>query len=254
MAVLLLLPAMAFGWEENPKIAELFQNARIEGTFVLYDATGKKFIGHNRDRAETRYIPASTFKIANTLIGLATAAVKNVDEILPYKGPAEPFMADWGHDMGLRDAIAMSNVPIYQELARRIGKERMREGLAVLHYGNREIGNSVDRFWLDGPLEISAIEQTMFLAKLAQDALPLPKQVQKSVREIIRLEQGPDWKLFGKTGWQNAPDPGIGWWVGWVEKKSRIYVFALNISIRKPSDAAERVKLGKASLHLLGLI
>jgi beta-lactamase class D len=78
--------------------------------------------------------------------------------------------------------------------------------------------------------------------------------VQASVREILLLEEGTRWKLYGKTGWQNAPGRGIGWWVGWVEQEGREYAFALNIDINEPSDAAKRLTLGKASLKLLGLI
>jgi beta-lactamase class D len=80
--------------------------------------------------------------------------------------------------MGLRKAIAISNVPIYQELARRIGLERMHDGLVKLNYGNRGYRRQL---WLDGPLKISAVEQTEFLAKLLQETLPLPKQIQKNV-------------------------------------------------------------------------
>lgn len=252
--LILLFPAIAFGWEENPKIGKLFNDAHIEGTFVLYDVNADKIVGYNRSRAEMRFSPASTFKIANSLIGLWSSAVENVDEPLPYTGPIEPFIPEWANDMGLRRAIAISNVPIYQELARRIGLERMREGLVKLDYGNRETGDIVDRFWLDGTLKISVLEQINFLAKLAQDKLPLPKKVQASVREIMLLNEGADWKLYGKTGWQNAPGNGIGWWVGWVEKNGSFYVFALNININNSSDAAERTKLGKACLKLLGLM
>jgi hypothetical protein len=39
------------------------------------------------------------------------------------------------------------------------------------------------------------------------------------------LEQGKEWKLYGKTGRQNAPNSGINWWVGWVEKEGHFYVF-----------------------------
>lgn len=254
VAILLCFPAVTFAWEENPEIAALFKQSYIEGSFVCYDVTGKKLIGYNRSRAETRYTPASTFKIANSLIGLSTAAVQSVDEILPYKGPAEPFIPEWAHDMGLREAIRISNVPIYQELARRIGLQRMREGLVQLDYGNRKTGDVVEKFWLEGPLKISALEQTTFLSKLVQDHLPLPKYVQKGVRDIMLLEQGVDWKLYGKTGWQNAPRSGIGWWVGWVEKKGHFYVFALNIDIDNPSDAVERIRIGKACLKILGLL
>ena len=89
-------------------------------------------IVHDRERARTRYTPASTFKIPNSLIGLANGVVANVDQVLPYGG--QPTRRpEWAQDMSLRDAIEVSNVPVYQGLARRIGLERMREGLQALH-------------------------------------------------------------------------------------------------------------------------
>jgi len=73
------------------------------------------------------------------------------------------------------------------------------------------------------------------------------------VREIALLEQGSNWKLYGKTGWQNAPGQGVGWWVGWVDKDGHIYAFALNIDVQKEGDAGKRLALGKASLKVLGI-
>ena len=164
------------GWKESPEIGQIFKSAEVHGTFVLYDVTANAYIGHDKVRAEKRFIPASTFKIPNTLIGLSVGAVQNVDEVLPYKGDPHPFIEAWVKDMGLREAIALSNAAIYQELARRIGLERMRDNVSRLGYGNKEIGAAVDIFWLNGPLKISAVEQTQFLARLAQNALPgLPK-------------------------------------------------------------------------------
>ena len=242
------------GWEESSKVGELFKSAEANGTFVLYDVTANTYIGHDKARAERRYVPASTFKIPNSLIGLSVGAVKSVDEVLPYRGDPQPFIKAWGKDMGLREAIALSNVPIYQELARRIGLDRMRNNVSSMNYGNKEIGITVDNFWLNGPLKISALEQTQFLAKLAQGALPFPQAFQKSVREIVLLEQGENWRLYGKTGWQNAPDQGVGWWVGWVQKDGHVYAFALNIDIQKASDLSKRIELGKASLKALGIL
>lgn len=242
------------GWEESAKASEIFRKAKVNGTFVLYDAKADSYIGHNKPRAEKRYVPASTFKIPNSLIGLSVGAVKSVDEVIPYKSNVPPLSKAWEKDMGLREAIAMSNVPIYQELARRIGLDRMRENVSKMKYGNKEIGDSVDTFWLKGPLEISAIEQTHFLARLAQDELPFPKAFQQSVREIVLLDQGENWKLYGKTGWQNAPGRGVGWWVGWVRKGDCLYTFALNMDIRKASDAGKRIELGKECLKALGIL
>lgn len=254
VAAMLLMsgPAHALDWRESSEIGKLFDDAGIKGSFVLYDADADSLVGHDRVRAETRFVPASTFKIANSLIGLTVGAVKGVDEVLPYGGEPQSNK-DWERDMGLREAIKISNVPIYQALARRIGLERMREGVAELNYGNGEIGTVVDRFWLDGPLKISAVEQAVFLARLAKGELPYSGEVQAKVREILQLEQGDGYSLYGKTGWLNAPNPGTGWWVGWVVKGRHVYSFALNMDITQAADAAKRIELGKASLKALGM-
>jgi beta-lactamase class D len=251
--MLLASQAHALEWEQSDQVAALFEHAGVNGAFVVYDVAAQRLIGHDRTRAETRFVPASTFKVPHSLIGLSVGAVRSVDEVLPYGGRPQPFKA-WEKDMGLREAIALSNVPIYQSLARRIGLARMKEALSRLDFGNGQVGASVDTFWLKGPLKISAVEQTRFLAKLAQGTLPFPPPVQESVRDIVRIEQRGDWVLYGKTGWENAPDQGVGWWVGWVQKGDRIYAFALNMDIRQAADAAKRIELGKASLGALGIL
>lgn len=253
LAMLHGIQALGDDWEESAEVAVRFKHAGVDGTFVLYDVEAGRMTGHDRSRANTRFVPASTFKIPNTLIGLSTGAVRSVDEILPYGGQPQPFKA-WERDMGLRDAIVLSNVPIYQALARRIGLERMREAVSRLKYGNAEIGSVVDRFWLDGPLRISAVEQARFLAGLAGGGLPVAAGVQDSTREILKIEQGADWTLYGKTGWENAPGEGVGWWVGWVERGERIHAFALNMDMRNPDDAGKRQELGRASLVALGVL
>lgn len=243
---------LALDVEQSPELERLFEAADVTGTFVLYNVSADRRVVHNLPRAEKRFIPASTFKIPNSLIGLSTATVQNVDEVLPFGGKPQPFES-WEQDMGLRDAIKISNVPVYQELARRIGLERMRENLAAIPYGNMETGNVVDVFWLKGPLQISAIEQTDFLAHLAQDRLPFPPDIQGSVREIVQLERRDERVLYGKTGWSTTPDPDIGWWVGWVTIDEHVFSFALNIDMPDKGDIAKRVELGKACLKKLGI-
>ncbi len=243
----------ALEWQDSPAVSQVFAQAGISGTFVLYDVAKERLLGHARQRAETRYIPASTFKIAHSLIGLSTGAVTSVDEVFVYDGKPR-YMQSWQRDMGLREAIKVSNVPVYQELARRIGLERMREQLAPLHYGNGEVGQAVDQFWLAGPLAISAVEQTQFLARLAQGQLPLSPAIQAQVRQISQLEQGAGWTLYGKTGWGTSVKPDIGWWVGWLEQDGRLYSFALNMPMEDLADANKRIELGKASLRALGLL
>ncbi|QSA95475.1 hypothetical protein JWZ97_09400 [Methylococcus sp. EFPC2] len=98
----------ALDWQDSPEVDPLFRNASVTGTFILYDVTQHRLTGHNHERAYTQFIPASTFKVANTLIGLSVGAVKSIDEILPYGGKPQRVKA-WEKDMSLREAIAMSN-------------------------------------------------------------------------------------------------------------------------------------------------
>jgi beta-lactamase class D len=245
--------ATAEEFKEVPEIAALFNQAEIDGTFVLYDVNNGIFSGYNKSRANVRYIPASTFKIANSLIGLEVGAVQGVDEILPYGGKAQ-FIKAWENDMSLRDAIKISNVPIYQELARRIGNVSMRENLSKLNYGNEEAGSIIDSFWLDGPLKISAIEQVKFISKLIKGELHIAQEHQAAVREILQLEQTEKYSLYVKSGWTTAPDPDTGWWVGWVKRDGKNYAFALNIDTYNMDDVAKRETLTRAALKILNLL
>ena len=252
--MLLFCSAPAWGqqWQDSPEIAALFEKAGANGTLVIYDVEAGRLIGYNQERAWTRYLPASTFKIPNSVIGLSTGVVADVDEALPYGGKPQMIKA-WEKDMGLREAISISNVPVFQELARRIGPERMRAEIQRMGYGNGEIGSRVDLFWLEGPLSISAVEQVLFLARLARGELPQSREAQEQVREILLVENGPDWALYAKTGTAMRARPGIGWWVGWLEKGDKIYPFAVNLDLNDlDTDGPRRMELARAAFKLLG--
>ena len=248
----LLQPLSARTYKEIPELAKVFSDNGVAGTFVLFDAATDTMFVSDKTRATKRFTPASTFKIANSLIGLDVGAVGDVEEVLPYGGKPQP-RKEWERDMGLREAIKVSNVPVYQELARRIGIERMREGVKKLGYGNMEIGKVVDRFWLDGPLAISAVEQTEFLARLIEGSLPIKPGGIRAVKEITLLEKTDAYELHAKTGWLVSPTPPqIGWWVGWIERANKVYPFALNIDMPEDEDAAKRLPIGRECLKALG--
>jgi beta-lactamase class D OXA-50 len=243
------LPARTY--REVAELEKFFKEQGVAGTFVLFDVATDTMLVSNEARAKTRFTPASTFKIANSLIGLDVGAVKDVDEVLPYGGKPQRIKA-WEHDMSLREAIKVSNVAIYQELARRIGLERMRAGVKKLNYGNMEIGNVVDRFWLNGPLAISAVEQTEFLSRLVAGKLPVSAEAVRAVKEITLLEKTESYELHAKTGWLVNPKQQLGWWVGWVERENKFYSFALNVDMAQDEDAAKRIPIGRECLKALG--
>ena len=242
----------AFEQSERDDLYQLFTDQGVEGAFVLLDSSRSHLILVNAKRAGERRFPASTFKIFNSLIALEMGAVQDENEIIPYGGRPQPIKR-WERDMSMRDAIRISNVPIYQELARRIGKEQYRKWLTKLNYGNGRIGNNVEAFWLRGPLAISPIEQVQLLARLARRDLPASKRSQSIVADIMSLESKAGARLYGKTGWSTAAAPGIGWFVGWVERGSHIFAFALTLDIVHSADAKKRLPLTRDLLKALGV-
>src|SRR5688572_1047478 len=88
----------ARSYREAPELEKLFAEKGVQGTFALLDSETDTIIVSNEARAKQRFTPASTFKIANSLIGLETGAVKNVDEVLPYGGKPQRFK-HWERDM-----------------------------------------------------------------------------------------------------------------------------------------------------------
>lgn len=224
----------------------------ITGSFAHLDVATDRVTMAHAARAGERLIPASTFKIANSLIALETRAVADDSELFRWDGRPRAFKA-WEQDMTLRQAIAASNVPVFQEIARRVGVKNYEDWLDRLEFGNGRVGDSVETFWLDGPLKISAVEQTSFLAKLALEQLPMSKRSQVLVKDMIKIEERSGRTLYAKTGWCTSTTPQIGWWVGWVEAPGRIDTFAINMDMAGAEDLPRRVSAGKSLLAALGL-
>jgi beta-lactamase class D len=236
----------------RPELEKIFSDKGVIGTFVLFDVSEDRLHLVNPNRAERRFFPASTFKVANSLIALEAGVVADENEVIPYGGKPQPVKS-WESDMSMRQAIKVSNVPVYQELARRIGLENYGKWLERIGYGNQQTGGNVENFWLVGPLAISAIEQIGFLTKLTRSELPAATESQAVVRNILRLEKCNDSVFYGKSGWSTAPNPQIAWLVGWIERDDQAFVFALNIDVTTRSEANLREPLARALLSEFGV-
>ncbi|MGL4986162.1 MAG: penicillin-binding transpeptidase domain-containing protein, partial [Treponemataceae bacterium] len=146
----------AQSFTENKELPPLFEKHNLTGTFVLYNAQTNAMQGYNKKRSNTRFYPASTFKIYNSLIGLHTRAVQNVDEVFYFYKGEDVYLESWAKDSNLRYGMKESQVPAYQLLAQKIGLEAMQEQVNVLNIGNKKVGNNVREFYLQGPLQVSA--------------------------------------------------------------------------------------------------
>lgn len=251
--LLLAVCRLAAEQRRRPDWQAWFDEAGTTGVLVLYDLERDLWQISDTARARERFIPASTFKIPNTLIALETGVLGDERAELPWDGVTREI-ADWNRPHQLRGALRVSCVPVFQELARRIGPSRMKSGLEALGYGNADLGGGVDRFWLDGALRISALEQVEFLKRFQQGTLPLAERSLRIAREALICEAGPDWILRAKTGWGARLDPQVGWWVGWVEGETRTVIFACNLDIREPSHLSLRQALTRRALVGVGAL
>jgi beta-lactamase class D len=107
----------------------------------------------------------------NTLIAIEEKIISEKDEVLKWDGHIYEI-PDWNHDQTLESAFKVSCVWYFQELARRVGAEKYRSYLRKSAYGELREPFDETSFWLDGSLQISAIEQINFLKKVYLRTLP----------------------------------------------------------------------------------
>lgn len=224
------------------EIPHLFDQAQTQAVVVLYDGQQFKQVGNDLSRANTAFIPASTFKILNALIGLQHEKV-SITEVFKWEGQKRAF-SSWEKDLTLAQAMQASAVPVYQELAKRIGLELMQSEVKRIGFGNAEIGTQVEQFWLKGPLKITPQQEAEFVYRLATEQLPFDIKVQQQVKKMLLIEQRGDLKLYAKSGWGMDVKPQVGWYTGWVDNgHGKITAFSLNMQMKKGDDATERKQL-----------
>ena len=237
------------------------------GGFSVYSFTTNRYIQYNVDLCKKRLSPCSTFKIPNSLIGLETGVVPDSGFIIKYDSVLHPRDAGllntepfkyWFQDLSLNLAFKYSCVWYYQELARRIGQERMANYVDLLEYGNRDISSGDDTFWLCGSLKISINEQIEFLKKLYLHRLNgFSDNSINTVKSIMLYESAPQYILYGKSGTGDCIDGKfLAWYVGFVETDAGASVFAMNITVDSFDDLKNnfRIELTKNILRELKII
>jgi len=249
--VILLQGTPAFA--EDQVLAKLFGRQSVEGTIVITSLkTGKTFI-HNDSRAKQRYATASTFKIMNTLIALEEKRILGKDDVFKWDGQIYSIPS-WNHDQTLESAFKASCVWCYQVLARRVGSMNYMSYIKNMKYGELTEPFEETTFWLDGSLQISAAEQVEFLKKVYQRSLPFSQGSYDILRQIMLVEKTSSYYLWAKSGWATKVKPQVGWYVGYVETPTDVWLFALNIETRNDKELPLRMKLSREALKAKGII
>jgi beta-lactamase class D len=187
-----------------------------------------------------RTLPASTFKVPHALIGLETQVITD-KTVMKWDGEKMDFPT-WERDHSLDSAIRWSALWFFQRMAASIGRERELEYLRAFRYGTATFTHEVTRFWLNGDLTISPIEQVSFLRRLFSYELPVDRRHIETVKTALVMPSGKlsnasglhdfalQWPAVtivrAKTGNGTVDGERVSWLVGALETNGRWYVFA----------------------------
>ncbi len=236
----------------------ILDTANVHGAILIYDSKNDKYYSNDFEEARSGYVPASTFKIPNSIIGLENGIIENEETVFKWDGN-ERALSIWEKDLTLKEAFQASCVPCYQELADKIGVERMNEHLEKLNFGKMDVHpENLNTFWLIGDSRINPFEQIDFLIRFYNSQLPISTSTTKIVKNIMKMESGDDYSLSGKTGWAIRDGLNTGWFVGYVERDENVYYFATKIRPNEGFDMSKftsmRKTVTKLALKEMGII
>jgi beta-lactamase class D len=213
----------------RPDFRQILDSANVDGSVLVFDPQTNTAYSNDFNRCEVGFLPASTFKIPNSIIALETGLVEDDSTLFKWNGEKRRLPV-WEQDLILRDAFQLSCVPCYQEIARKIGVERMKEYLAKLNYRNMVVDSAtIDLFWLEGESAITMNQQLDFLIRFYKCELPITERTHQIMKRLMLLESNDSWSFSGKTGWVIRNGNNIGWFVGYLEKGNYVYFIVLNI-------------------------
>lgn len=211
------------------EFGSILDSLKVKGSILIYDVKNKTYYSNDFSWAETGIIPASTFKIPNSIIALETGIIKNDSAIFKWNGEKRRFKK-WEEDLTFKKAFQVSCVPCYQEIARKVGVKRMESYLKKLNYNGMVFDTlTIDNFWLHGKSKFSQMQQIDFLERLYFSKLPISKRTEMIMKDIMQIEKTDSYVLSGKSGWGMRNEINNGWLVGYLETNNTVYFFATNV-------------------------
>lgn len=233
----------------------IIDSSKVKGSILIYDYLNNSYYSNNFSWSKKGFLPASTFKIPNSIIALETGIIKNDSTIIPWNGEKRN-MKIWEQDLTLKKAFHLSCVPCYQKIAREIGVLRMNKFLDSLNYKSMNVNQtSIGNFWLQGNSKINQFQQIDFLKRFHFSELPISKSSEITMKRLMIISKNNNSILRGKTGWSIRNGNNNGWFVGYLQKEKKLYFFATNIKPNKDFDLKKFSKIRKEiTLKALSLI
>ncbi|WP_407792312.1 class D beta-lactamase [Pigmentiphaga litoralis] len=236
-------------------------------TLIVDAASGATILNTGTD-CTTRVTPASTFKVAISLMAFDSGVVKDGHRpAWRYVAGYPDWAGDaWKGDIDPTDWMKRSVFWYSQQIAKKLGQAQFENYVTSFKYGNQDVsavevqqrGNN--GVWVMSSLQISPLEQVAFLRSMVNRQLPVSAHSYQMTEEITQQDDVNGWKVYGKTG-TGSPgqdnkyraDQAYGWYVGWARKGTKALVFARliqdetarapNAGLRAQSQLSEQLLL-----------
>lgn len=217
-------------YTQTPIFQHILDSVNVTGSILIFDFNHNIYYSNDFDWANKQKLPASTFKICNSIIALETKVVEDDSTLFKWDGTPRRLKI-WEQDLIFREAFHRSCVPCYQEIAQKVGTKKMNEFLKKLQYGNGLPidSNNLQTFWLEGDFGISPFEQITFLKNFYTSKLPISKKTELIMKRLMVIEDNASYTISGKTGWSIRNGNNNGWFVGYLETTDNVFFFATNI-------------------------
>ena len=183
--------ALAQAPQERPDWKLFFSDQAVDGTIVIADERSGEMLAYDVERAQKRFMPASTLKCVHALFALDAGAVRDEFQVIRWDGVKRDFDG-WNQDQTLRSSMRHSTVWCISSLPVRSVRCAKKEYLTRFSMATPTRPEVSIAFWLDGALRISAMEQVDFLRKLYRNELPFKVEHQRLVKDIMIVEAGRD--------------------------------------------------------------
>lgn len=221
--------AIVSEFKKVEQFQKMLDEIQLKGSILIYDLKKNIYYSNDFEWSKTRKLPASTYKIPNSIIALESEVVKDENTLFIWNGERR-FLASWEQDLTFKEAFSRSCVPCYQDIARQIGSKRMNEFIDKFQYGDMQVDSTnIATFWLEGDSRISQFDQIDFLEKFYKSKLPISERTETIMKDIMIVKETKTYTLRGKTGWSVSNGINNGWFVGYVEKEDKTFFFATNV-------------------------
>jgi len=266
-----LFPQESFSQKKELALKYFMQEGGYEGVILLYDYNEDQLFTSHFNKTNERVLPASTFKIFNTLLFLKLGLAKDTSYTLPWNGKEYKHkgkkMPSWHKDTNLAEAFRNSTVWYYKALSNPIDFITYKEFMKEHKYG-KVFGRDRDAidFWNEGSkIGISARDQIKFLVRIYENNTLFKTEHIEIVKELMIEDKTEDYILRSTTGWTESPEGNfkkaidLGWYVGYVEYKDNAYFFAVRLEKpldkRKKNFGEDRIIITKKALqHQFGIV